>query len=218
MKMTMDELFEDPIECPICFLYYPRNINYSRCCEQPICSECFLQIKRSASGEPACCPYCVEPDFGIVYNQPTQRNTPYASQETTDDSAIISPGPASLPRGESLRDRALSAVEITRSNSEIFSKSTGRRVYAAKAKNVVSSDDVHPGILRRIQEEQRLAAEAAQQGILYSFIIMFHSSLKHTIDLKGDVDELVISTRDETCGAKMKLLISDRPSHQRSIT
>ncbi|OLY79683.1 Protein sip5, partial [Smittium mucronatum] len=35
------------IECPICFLYYPKNINYSSCCHQPICSECFIQFKRT---------------------------------------------------------------------------------------------------------------------------------------------------------------------------
>ncbi|KAJ1959300.1 SNF1-interacting protein [Dispira parvispora] len=33
-------------ECPICFLYYPQNINYSRCCHHPICTECFVQFKR----------------------------------------------------------------------------------------------------------------------------------------------------------------------------
>ena len=27
-------------------LYYPKHLNISRCCLQPICSECFVQIKR----------------------------------------------------------------------------------------------------------------------------------------------------------------------------
>src|SRR6266498_589839 len=67
----------------ICFLfnnniqYYPRNINYSRCCDQPICTECFVQIKRPESGtlgannSPAVCPFCVQPNFGICYKPPS---------------------------------------------------------------------------------------------------------------------------------------------------
>ncbi|ORX72602.1 hypothetical protein DL89DRAFT_79966 [Linderina pennispora] len=38
------------IECPICFLYYPQNINYTRCCHKPVCTECFVQIKRKLRG------------------------------------------------------------------------------------------------------------------------------------------------------------------------
>ncbi|OOQ84610.1 Protein sip5 [Penicillium brasilianum] len=39
-------IYKDAIECPICFLYYPPYLNRTRCCDQPICSECFVQIKR----------------------------------------------------------------------------------------------------------------------------------------------------------------------------
>ncbi|KAJ5246987.1 Protein sip5 [Penicillium chermesinum] len=39
-------LYKDACECPICFLYYPPYLNRTRCCDQPICSECFVQIKR----------------------------------------------------------------------------------------------------------------------------------------------------------------------------
>jgi len=63
-----------PTECPICFLYYPSPLNHTRCCEQPICTECFVQIKRAdpnhtnpPSSEPATCPYCMETNFGVVY-------------------------------------------------------------------------------------------------------------------------------------------------------
>ena len=95
-------LYKDASECPICFLYYPPYLNTTRCCEQPICSECFVQIKRpdphppeheqpdpnappvseaereaQADGllvsEIATCPYCKTPDFGITYTQPPFR-------------------------------------------------------------------------------------------------------------------------------------------------
>src|SRR5205814_1664603 len=35
-------LYKDATECPICFLYYPPYLNRTRCCDQPICSECFV--------------------------------------------------------------------------------------------------------------------------------------------------------------------------------
>ncbi|KAJ9603476.1 SNF1-interacting protein [Cladophialophora chaetospira] len=95
-------LYKDASECPICFLYYPPYLNTTRCCEQPICSECFVQIKRPEPHPPeheqpdpnappvseaeceaqsegllvseiATCPYCKTPDFGITYTQPPFR-------------------------------------------------------------------------------------------------------------------------------------------------
>lgn len=61
------------------FQYYPSNINKSRCCDQAICTECFVQIKRSEptvthlQSDPACCPYCVQEYFGVVYTPPRWR-------------------------------------------------------------------------------------------------------------------------------------------------
>lgn len=95
-------LYKDASECPICFLSYPPYLNTTRCCEQPICSECFVQIKRpdphppeheqpdpnappmseedrqaQAEGllvsEVAACPYCKQPEFGITYTPPPFR-------------------------------------------------------------------------------------------------------------------------------------------------
>lgn len=87
-------VYRGAVECPICFLYYPAYINKTKCCMQPICSECFVQIKRadphlpyhntgddgsSSPGsacadsdsqlisEPATCPYCAQPDFAVTY-------------------------------------------------------------------------------------------------------------------------------------------------------
>lgn len=39
-------LYTGAIECPICFLFYPKLLNLTRCCAQPICTECFVEIKR----------------------------------------------------------------------------------------------------------------------------------------------------------------------------
>ena len=92
-------IYRGAVECPICFLvrgchfivgllglslsniqYYPPNINHSRCCDQAICTECFVQIKRIEPttthlvSEPAACPYCVQDNFGVVYAPPTWRS------------------------------------------------------------------------------------------------------------------------------------------------
>jgi hypothetical protein len=93
-------VYRGAVECPICFLvcyfpspftcpsislrhdaqYYPPNINHSRCCDQAICTECFVQIKRSEPtathlvSEPAACPYCVQDNFGVVYAPPPWRS------------------------------------------------------------------------------------------------------------------------------------------------
>lgn len=85
-------LYKDAAERPICCLYYPPYLNITRFCEQAICSECFVQIKRpdphpsehngpdlnappiseeerlaQAEGllvsEVATCPYCKTPAF-----------------------------------------------------------------------------------------------------------------------------------------------------------
>lgn len=106
-------LYKDATECPICFLYYPPYLNTTRCCEQAICSECFVQIKRpdphapeheqpdpnapplseaereaQADGqlvsEVATCPYCKQPEFGISYTSPTfRRGLTYGSGSQT---------------------------------------------------------------------------------------------------------------------------------------
>ncbi|KIO17863.1 hypothetical protein M407DRAFT_48571, partial [Tulasnella calospora MUT 4182] len=78
-RLSEAKVYHGAVECPICFLYYPPNINQSRCCDQPICTECFVQIKRAEptpthlESEPACCPYCVQSNFGVVYKPPSWR-------------------------------------------------------------------------------------------------------------------------------------------------
>jgi hypothetical protein len=98
-RLSEAEVYHGAIECPICFMvryflahwymlilmiylcvkYYPPNINRSRCCDQAICTECFVQIKRSEPttthlvSEPAACPYCVQENFGVTYEPPSWR-------------------------------------------------------------------------------------------------------------------------------------------------
>lgn len=100
-------LYKDASECPICFLYYPPYLNKTRCCDQAICSECFVQIKRpdphppehadptipappqteniqdpdELVSEPATCPFCVQPEFGVTFESPPfRRGLSYVNQ------------------------------------------------------------------------------------------------------------------------------------------
>lgn len=77
-------LYRDAIECPICFLYYPKYINYTRCCSQPICSECFLQMKRSEPHPPSPSPSASTTDTSAAGLAPeTTSTTINPASETT---------------------------------------------------------------------------------------------------------------------------------------
>ncbi|QLL30500.1 hypothetical protein HG536_0A03180 [Torulaspora globosa] len=99
-------LYKKGIECPICFLYYPEPLNYSSCCQQPICTECFVQIKRAEphfphdevdpaqpvthdeekdpnllTSEAANCAYCATPNFGVIYRPREDRKVGIGGSE-----------------------------------------------------------------------------------------------------------------------------------------
>lgn len=63
-------LKQNLVECPICLLSYPRNINYTECCKQPLCTTCFVKIKRPTSGRVISCPFCNYANFAVVYHKP----------------------------------------------------------------------------------------------------------------------------------------------------
>jgi len=59
-------------ECPICFLYYPGGLNRAKCCKKPICTECYLQIKKPTS-TPVSCPFCNGPRYQVIYSGPLSK-------------------------------------------------------------------------------------------------------------------------------------------------
>ncbi|KAI9887965.1 MAG: SNF1-interacting protein [Watsoniomyces obsoletus] len=149
-------LYKDASECPICFLYYPPYLNRTRCCDQAICSECFVQIKRPdphppehAEGaaptssraetgrsddsaeeplvsEPAACPYCVQPEFGVTYDPPPFRTgLAYGNQRSVhglahptsamSSSSSLASGPGAGSRGATLGRRRTGSISATSS-------------------------------------------------------------------------------------------------------
>lgn len=159
-------LYKDATECPICFLYYPPYLNKTRCCDQGMCSECFVQIKRpdphppehadpsvpapvpaadSAAlhdgeliSEPATCPFCKVPQFGITYDSPPfRRGLVYANH----------PSGHVLNRSISGMSSSSSLASGGESNETTSPSSTSRRravSVAATSPSVITTDQVRP--------------------------------------------------------------------------
>ncbi|KAK4223740.1 hypothetical protein QBC38DRAFT_42863 [Podospora fimiseda] len=162
-------LYKNATECPICFLTYPPYLNQTRCCGQPICSECFVQIKRpdphfpeghnendpnhnpeEAAGllvsEPACCPYCTQPDFGVTYDPPPfRRGLTYAisplaagsthtamSSSSSVSSGNLSPGGGGRRRGQSLSANSPNVILTDRIRPEWATKLQAARSHQAR--------------------------------------------------------------------------------------
>ncbi|KAG6032329.1 hypothetical protein E4U41_007243 [Claviceps citrina] len=153
-------LYKDASECPICFLSYPPYLNRTRCCDQPICSECFVQIKRSEPhlpehnpngetrdtsegfdaedapemliSEPSACPYCQQAECGVTYDPPPFR------RGLTFSTATSNPASSTAMSSQSSLNSTLSPP---------LPPQVGRRrthSLSAKAPNVITTDRVRP--------------------------------------------------------------------------
>ena len=172
-------LYKDASECPICFLYYPPYLNKTRCCNQAICSECFVQIKRpdphppehtdpssqppaaddpsldpeaALVSEPAACPFCVQPEFGVTFDPPPFRkglvytNQPSAQVGFSRSTALATSGsssslmpsntqplaPANRRRATSLPATAPTVITTDRVRPDWAAKLAGARAHAAR--------------------------------------------------------------------------------------
>ncbi|ERT00542.1 hypothetical protein HMPREF1624_03915 [Sporothrix schenckii ATCC 58251] len=199
-------LYKDADECPICFLSYPPYLNHTRCCDQAICSECFVQIKRAdphypenhgdsnnggggenanADGEnpqagklvsePACCPYCQQPEFGVTYDPPPfRRGLVHASSSMTlgigamgaamsSNSSINSgPSPTALlsPNTGSPPTAAGAATPVSRRRAQSLS---------ANAPNVITTDRVRPDWSTKLASQSaHIARRAAAATALHT--------------------------------------------------
>ncbi|BGP13855.1 hypothetical protein JCM10213_002493 [Rhodosporidiobolus nylandii] len=136
------------LECPICFLYYPPNMVHTRCCDQPICTECFVQIKRAdptpthLESEPACCPFCMEPNFGCVYTKPALVRPPV--QQSSSGSSME---PSSSVAGSDTKPR--------------------RKSFAHTEKEVVTTDMVHPDWEAKLEAMKAAVARRANRRIVF---------------------------------------------------
>ncbi|WVQ71559.1 hypothetical protein IAR50_001098 [Cryptococcus sp. DSM 104548] len=161
-------VYRNAIECPICFLNYPPNINTSRCCQQPLCTECFVQIKRSEAtithleSEPACCPFCVETDFGVIYERPS---SPLSS--LSDTALATSPGDSALASGFSTLGVGSDAELTVGPGMNPLQKETLRRKsVSSKSKEVVTIDEIRPDWEAKLNAVKAAAARKASRRIV----------------------------------------------------
>ena len=161
-------LYKDASECPICFLYYPPYLNKTRCCDQAICSECFVQIKRpdphppehadptaphpqqagninaetvdpeELISEPAACPFCVQPEFGVTYDSPSfRKGLTYVNQASSNPLANRS----SAMSSESSLGSALSTGGRMSPTTTTRRRTTS---VSANSPSVITTDRVRP--------------------------------------------------------------------------
>ncbi|ODV65039.1 hypothetical protein HYPBUDRAFT_153944 [Hyphopichia burtonii NRRL Y-1933] len=178
------KLYRNASECPICFLYYPVNLNVSRCCRQPICTECFVQIKRldphpphddtsnepgsnelphTIISEPANCPYCAMPDFGVTYESPKQIHTginginpsDYQIYNSIPENAISS----SPPITQHSNDSPITQLKKPRRRSSI----------PADSNSVITTDFIRPDWeTKLISARNKLARKAATASAIHA--------------------------------------------------
>ena len=178
-------LYKEASECPICFLYYPPHLNRTRCCDQPICSECFVQIKRpdphfpehhgepnggssedapsseQLISEPATCPYCQQAEFGVTYEPPPfRRGLTYSSHSSF---AAMSTAMSSQSSLNSANLSPPSPLSGARRRTQSLS---------ATAPNVITTDRIRPDwatklAALRAHQARRAAAATALHAAAY---------------------------------------------------
>ena len=156
------EIYKDPVECPICFLIYPSNINYTSCCNQSICTECFVEIHRGIDLSPACCPFCCQEQFGVYYRQ-----FEFDSDSNDIENAFTNQDVHNTVTSQSLQIKS-PHLEVTSMNPEPapslrrpksqFAISTS--IHASK--RIVTTDEIRPKLLEYIQAKRKAAQEAAR--------------------------------------------------------
>ncbi|PFH59594.1 hypothetical protein XA68_12111 [Ophiocordyceps unilateralis] len=174
-------LYKEAAECPICFLSYPPYLNRTRCCDQPICSECFVQIKRADPhlpehhpdseardpnqglpaevspelliSEPSACPYCQQPELGVTYEPPPFRRGLVHSTSSAFASSTAMSSQSSLTSSPPL------------AASQQAARRRGHSL-SATAPNVITTDRVRPDwatklAAARAHQARRAAAATA---------------------------------------------------------
>ncbi|CAE6460208.1 unnamed protein product [Rhizoctonia solani] len=159
-RMSEAEVYHGAIECPICFMYYPPNINRSRCCDQAICTECFVQIKRSEPttthivSEPAACPYCVQENFGVTYEPPNWRA-----------GLVLSSSGPSRPELPRLGGSAVSSASGD-SHGHPTSDRSRRKSASQQAVEVVTIDYIRPDWEAKLEAVRATVARRANRRIV----------------------------------------------------
>lgn len=201
-------LYKDASECPICFLYYPPYLNSTRCCDQSICTECFVQIKRpdphppdhhdpasalaveaneandldgdsNLVSEPAACPFCVQPEFGITYDPPPfRRGLIYANQ----------PSAGTIAKASSAMSSSSSLSSVSGTGGLLSYPSAARRrttSVSATSPSVITTDRVRPDWAQKLAGARAHAARrSAAATALHTAAYLMGNGI-HGADSRG---------------------------------
>lgn len=249
----MLRLYRHGTECPICFLYYPGPLNISRCCVQPICTECFVQIRRldphpphdDPAGqdetphllilEPANCPYCALPEFGVTYDAPTDicvgiggkckpGHWGVASGAASGAPSVGagSGAPSGAPSGASTpapgtpvalehTDEAV-ALDEDAASPPPAQPPRRRQLLAASAEGVITVDMIRPDWEHKLQAARnRLARKAATATAIHALNLLIDDNQRRRQRL-GSQLQLV---EDRMVEEAMRLLIIDEEERKR---
>ncbi|OBA22168.1 hypothetical protein METBIDRAFT_147877 [Metschnikowia bicuspidata var. bicuspidata NRRL YB-4993] len=222
-------LYRGAAECPICFLYFPCPLNYSRCCRQPICTECFVQIKRldphpphddaalplpgelphTLISEPAHCPYCAMTDFGVTYDPPGDvhvgRGAACKPSEYSEKSLI-----------KSIPEDAEESVEFVdgadpqaRAPPPASPRKPRRRSsVAAESDAVITTDAIRPEWeLKLAAAKSRLARKAAAASAIHASNLIMNDEGSSSRSRAGHSPRYYMSLEDRMMEEAMKLLL-----------
>ncbi len=129
---------------------------HTRCCDQPICTECFVQIKRADAtpthleSEPAACPFCMEPNLGCVYVQPTPQRPNLQDTAHHSGSAFSATSDSSTPPA-----RAPAPAKPR------------RKSFAHTDPDVVTTDQLHPDWEAKLEAIKATVARRSNRRIVF---------------------------------------------------
>lgn len=228
-------LYGDAHECPICFLYFPRNLNYSRCCRQPICTECFVQIKRldphpprddhNTANDPntipqtliseyANCPYCAMSNFGVTYDHPIELLVGLGAPQAPKDFRKR-PLIDAIPEDENavaLSDetsRPGSPIKATPISTPVTTRKPRRRSsVAADAEGVISTDYIRPDWeLKLASAKSKLARKAATASAIHASNLIINEGNSGNSNNRNAQLQYLLSLEDRMIEEAMRLLI-----------
>lgn len=132
---------------------------HTRCCDQPICTECFVQIKRADAtpthleSEPAACPFCMEQNLGCVYVQPTPQRPHLHDSAHQSGSAFSATSDSSIPTTSSAK-----APEAPKPR---------RKSFAHTDPEVVTTDQLHPDWEAKLEAIKATVARRSNRRIVF---------------------------------------------------
>lgn len=242
-------LYGQALECPICFLYFPPRLNLLRCCRQPICTECFVQIRRldphpphddpsasAASGaaaasadaapalpellisEPACCPYCAVPDFGVTFELTDDvfvgLKAPIAAGDYRKRASVetIVESEDEDRAGSGPGASGTSGPQESGSPTKLRPPRRNRRMSVdADADGVITTDFIRPDWqLKLTSARNKLARKAATASAIHASNLLIDDAMPRQLRTS-----YVSSLEDRMVQEAMRLLLLDEEERQR---